>query len=150
MTAKQDPVAKARIVIVEDGRTWSLLSRKRAEGKSKHDKLEMLGGRLEPDETPLRALIRELGEEETTGTLAAIVSRDQPTHRTEVVDHAPHHLFELRLTVTDCADLRHDEAESLGFERLPTAELEAGAHRERLTWRTRRIFEAFGPTPGQG
>ncbi len=150
MTAKQDPVAKARIVIGERGRTWSLLSRKRADGKSTHDKLEMLGGRLEPDETPLRALIRELEEEETTGGLAAIVARDEPTHRTEIVDHAPHHLFELRLTVADCADLRHDQAESLGFERVPTAELEAGAHWDRLTWRTQRIFEAFGPTPAPG
>ena len=147
MAAKTDPVAKARIVILADDGPLALLSRKRAEGKPKHGKLEMLGGHLEPDETPLQALIRELGEEEATGALAEMVARQAPGFRTLIVDEAPHHLFEIRLTAVDCAGLIHDPGESLGFGRVPLAELAAGVHRDELTWRTQRIFEAFGHAP---
>jgi len=144
MSSHTDPVAKVRIVLVADGDTRALLSRKRADGKPNHGKFEMFGGHLEPGELPLQALLRELEEEETTGTLAKLVEHAGPQARTAVVDEAVHHLFEVELAATDCAELRHDPKESMGIARIPTTELAAGEHWDDLTWRTQRIFEAFG------
>ena len=123
MSAKSDPIAKARVVLTSDAGDLVLLSRKRAEGRSNHGKLEMLGGHIELGETPYGGLIRELREEENTGALADIVERLAPGHRTMIVDEAPHHLFEIRIPADDCLELVHDPVESLGFERVPAAEL---------------------------
>ena len=147
MTEDEAAVAKARIVLVDGSDRLALMSRKRAEGKSKHGKLEMLGGHLEAGESPLQALLRELREEETSGTLARLVERARPTPREAVVVDTLHHLFEIELPAAACSDLQHDPTESLGFVRVPLAELADPRRGPELTWRTERIFEVFGATP---
>ena len=148
MSEARVPVAKARIVLLDGGEELSLMSRKRADGKPKHGQLEMLGGHLEAGEGPLDGLIRELREEERTGTLAACAARQTPPFATKTVDDAVHYLFELRLDDGDVRDLKPNPEESLGFELVPTADL-VSVHWDQLTWRTQRLFEAFGPRPVQ-
>ena len=143
MGKKQEQVAKARIVVERGGERWSLLSVKRAEGETKHGKLEMLGGHLDGDESPIEALLRELREEEDTGLLAEKVSAEPPPHLSMDVAGALHHVFCFDLDDADLAHLQHNPAESLGFELVRTAELEAGMHRDRLTSRTRQVLEAL-------
>ena len=144
MARKTDAVAKARIVVVRDGARLALMSRKNARGKSKHGKLEMLGGHLDGDEPPIVALVRELREEERTGTLAEIVERNASAWETRTVDQAPHHLFEITITETEYSHLEAHPKESLGFELVPVADLAAGRIEDRLTYRTREILKTFG------
>ncbi len=147
MAKKKDQVVKARILVIRDDGCWSLLSRKRSCDKRKHGKLEMLGGHLDGKESPIEALIRELREEEKTGKLASYVERHSPSHQTKVAGRATHHLFEFTLSNAKYEQLKHHPCESLGFELLPTSELNARQHWKRLTHRTRKILEAFGPAP---
>ena len=144
--ANTDPVAKIRIIVVRNGARWCLMSRKRKRDttNSNHDKLELLGGHLDGDESPLQALIRECREEEATGRLATIVEQRQPASTTRTVDGAAHHLFELTLAEDDADALRAQPEESLGFRLVPTGELDTGALDEQLTYRTRLILKAFG------
>jgi 8-oxo-dGTP pyrophosphatase MutT (NUDIX family) len=144
MPTETDQVTKVRIVVVDqDGEHWALLSIKKAEGKSKHGKLEMLGGRMDQDESPLEALIRELGEEEQTGFLSEGVRTLEPEPLIIHAGGALHHLFELKISEQEFTGLRHDPKESLGFELVRISELEAGEHWDRITWRTQRILEAL-------
>lgn len=107
----------------------------------------MLGGHLDEGESPRAALLRELSEEESTGSLARIAGDRAPRHRSEVADGALHHLFELLLEESEARALLPDPDESLGFEWVRTRELEAGELDQRLTPRTRKILKAFGPSP---
>ena len=143
MGKKQEQVAKARIAVQRGGERWSLLSVKRAEGKAKHGKLEMLGGHLDGDESPIEALIRELREEEETGLLSEKVSAELPPHVSIDVAGALHHVFWFDVDNGDLAHLQYSPEESLGFELVLTSELEAGEHRHRLTSRTRQVLEAL-------
>ena len=147
MTKGMDPVAKIRILVLGNGERRCLMSRKRAKGRSRHKKLEFLGGHLERGESPIQALIRELREEERTGTLATIVADRNPSFSTNDVDEAEHHLFELTISSEECDRLEADRRESLGFVRVSADDLESGALEEQLTHRTRLILEAFGPAP---
>jgi 8-oxo-dGTP pyrophosphatase MutT (NUDIX family) len=139
-----ESVAKARILFVRGDEEWALLSRKNAEGMTKHGQLEMLGGHVENGEEPLPGLIRELREEERSGALADHVERLEPTYTAKTVDNSTHFLFEIRLPESEFSKLDPDPVESIGFELIPVTELQVGAHWEELTWRTKRIFEAFG------
>ena len=144
MAMETDQVAKARIVVVDqESEHWALLSLKNAEGKRKHGKLEMLGGHVGQDESPLEALIRELGEEEQTRFLSERVRTLEPEPLTLHAGGALHHLFELEISEQEFTGLRHDPKESLGFELVRMSELEAGEHWDRITWRTQRILEAL-------
>lgn len=145
MTDEHEEVVKLRIRVERGRQFFYLLSQKRADGKPKHGKLEMLGGHVETGELPFEALLRELREEETSGRLAEHVVARAPTSRTAKAGGATHHLFELTLSSEDCERLTADPDESLGFELVPATELDAGKHQERLTWRTQRVLETFGP-----
>ena len=130
-----------------DGEIWSLLSRKESgDYPAIHDKLEMLGGRLEAGEAPRAALLRELSEEEASGGLARIAAQREPDYASRVADGALHHLFELVVEPAEVEGLRHDPEESLGFEWLRSRDLDSGALDSRLTPRTKQILVAFGPS----
>ena len=72
--AAEDQVSKVQVIVVQKGERWNLLSSKRAEG-TKCGKWEMLGGHMDEKDhdDPLKTLVRELGEEEQTRTLAKLV-----------------------------------------------------------------------------
>lgn len=146
MSKKTEPVAKVRIAVVRDGARLVLMSRKNAKGTSNHGKLEMLGGHLDGNETPIAALVRELREEEGTGTLAAIAERAEPTCNTRTVDRSPHHLFEMTITEEVYSRLQATSTESLGFELVPEEDLASGRVADRLTYRTSEILRAFDTT----
>ncbi len=144
MSRKTTAVAKARIVVVQNGVRFALLSRKNAPGKRKHNGLEMLGGHLDENESPIEALLRELREEERTGELARIAEAGAPGFDTRIVDQAPHHLFELTITHEQYLSLEADSGESLGFEMLTERDLANGRIEAELTPRTRKILRVFG------
>ena len=147
MTKDMDHVAKVRIVVADqEGEHWALLSIKRVEGKRKHGKLEMLGGHLDQKESPLEALIRELGEEERTGYLSERVRALESQPLELDAGGALHHLFELVISEQEFKELQHNPKESLGFELIRMSELRDGQHWDRLTRRTQRILEALAPT----
>ena len=79
--------------------------------------------------------------------LARVAADREPAFASRVADGAMHHLFELAVGPDEGAELRHDPEESLGFEWVPTRDLDAGSLDERLTPRTRKILAAFGPAP---
>ncbi len=139
MPKESKRVAKARIELRRADGEWLLLSRKRAPGRSKHGKLELLGGHLDSDETPLQALIRELGEEELTGRLAAAAAGRRPRPVELVADGATHFLFDLEVSEEDRTQLQPGR-ESLGFELVRRVPVEGGELDGQLTPRTRKIF----------
>lgn len=146
--AKTDAVAKLRIAVLRNGTRWNLMSRKRKRdtADSNHDKLEMLGGHLDGEESPRQALVRECREEEATGRLAAWVEQRRPPFATKIVDGAAHHLFELTLSDDEAAGLIARPEESLGFRLVNAEALDDGE----LTYRTGLILRAFAqPGPGQ-
>ncbi len=139
----EDQVAKIRITLDQGGRTWALMSRKRAPGERKHGKLEFFGGHLDPGEEPFEALLRELREEELSGTLAARALHAEPVPFVSDLPGVPHHLYELPIDAADFDTLTFDPVESLGLVLVPLDELRAGDWTERVTPRTRAILEAW-------
>lgn len=133
-------VAKV-VILVDDSGADVLLSRKCAPGRIKHNLLEMLGGGLDPGEGPLEALVRELGEEETTGTLARAAARAGRPQVLMVADEK-HYLFEMSIDAAVVPRLRPDPKESLGFRRVPRSELEHPAA-EKFTPKTCGIRAAM-------
>lgn len=137
-------VSKVRITVERGGDRLSMLSKKRArKSQKKHGKLEMLGGHLKPEESPLQALIRELREEEASGLLSAKVRSVSPEPREVDAGGARHYLFDIEISYEEFTRLQPSPKESLGFRLVPTAELEAGKHHARLTPKTRKILNAL-------
>jgi hypothetical protein len=141
-----DQVAKIRITLEQGGRCWALMSRKRARSERKHGKLEFLGGHLDPGELPFEALVRELGEEELSGTLAARARDLRPSPFVSDVPGVPHHLFEMAIDAADIDALVFDPEESLGLVLVPLDELLAGHWNDRVTPRTRAILRVRDPS----
>jgi hypothetical protein len=139
----EDQVAKIRITLEQGGRCWALMSRKRARSERKHGKLEFLGGHVEPGERPFEALLRELGEEELSGTLAARARGFCPAAIVSDIPGVPHHLYEMTLDAADFDALVFDPEESLGLVLVPLDELLAGDLNDRVTPRTRAILRAW-------
>jgi hypothetical protein len=138
-----DRVAKVRISVIRGGERHYLLSIKRAEGKAKHGRLEFLGGHIDNAEDPLEGLIRELAEEEKTGTLAKRARAVAPDPKSMDVAGAHQYLFELEIDEAEYAHLVPDPEESLGFELVTNSALHSKELRSRLTSRTRQIVEAL-------
>jgi 8-oxo-dGTP pyrophosphatase MutT (NUDIX family) len=143
--ARLPEVAKLLATISRDGADLVLLSRKRASAKSKHGRLELLGGHVEPGEAPLDALVRELAEEERTGALAGRVRTARPRGRIVRLRTALYHVFPITLSPEEVAVLRPGEHESLGFQLVARAELGKKRVREQLTEKTRELFRRLEP-----
>ncbi len=139
----EDQVSKIRITLEQGGRSFALMSRKRAPGERKHGRLEFLGGHLDPGEAPFEALLRELGEEELSGTLAAQARRLRPTAFSADGPGVPHHLYEMAIDAADFDALLFDPEESLGLVLVPLDELLAGHWSDRVTPRTRAILRVW-------
>ena len=137
----KDPVAKIIVKVDRKDVPWLLFSIKRAKSPEKHGKLEFLGGHLEPGETPLQALVRELEEEEKSGLLSRKAAEEQPGFIEFEAGGAHHYLFEIVISENDYQIIEHDKRESLGFELIPASE--AVHHRQRLTPRSRKIFNVL-------
>ena len=127
------------IIVVSGMPNQYLMSIKRDPGSSNEGKLEFLGGRMEENETPSEAVIRELGEEEASGELAKIVSDRSPLHVQHQIKNAMHYIFPLEISKRDYNKLQHDPLESHGF-RLIDGSLLQQCHK-RYTRKTNRIIE---------
>ena len=133
-------VSKVMISVVDGPETRYLLSIKQKPGSFDHGRLEFLGGRLEPGENPESALLRELKEEELTGSLSGLAARKMSAGPELITGDARHFMFSLELSVAEYQQLAHDPAESQGFRLVPRAELVPG---ESFTWKTNLILTAL-------
>ena len=107
-------VTKAIIVVAGQPNHY-LMSIKRDPGSSNEGKLEFLGGRMERDESPSEAVVRELREEEATGALAKLLKAKSPLHIQHQVKNAMHYFFPFEISEADYERLKHDPLESHGF-----------------------------------
>lgn len=111
-------------------------------------RLELIGGTVVGDETPFEALVRELGEEETSETLAEKAHTLRPIPQLIIVYGEPHYIYRMTINSDEFERMVHDPEESYGFDLVPEAVI---ADREKLrenaarfTWKTRGIFQALG------
>lgn len=85
----------------------------------KHNKLELFGGNVEPGESPFEGLIRELREEEESGTLAEKAVLLKPDIIKQfVVDDKTQCIFQMDLTPDEYHLLKTHPAESLGIRTI--------------------------------
>lgn len=131
-------VTKAIILVAGEANQY-LMSIKRDPGSRNEGKLEFLGGRMEEGESPLEAVVRELGEEEASGELAKIIQAFSPMHIKHQVRNAMHYFFPLEIGAADYKKLKHDPLESHGFKLVDMSELEQC--NKRYTRKTNRIIE---------
>lgn len=131
-----------------------LFSRKRAPGHIKDNRLELLGGCLEPGESPFVALLREAAEEEATGQLARALAERPPGVQEILVRSKPpepHFLYWMAMEEGLARSLVADEEESYGLELVAAESIDTdrGLHtiRDRLTPKTQLIFQALGAPP---
>jgi hypothetical protein len=121
-----------------------LLSRKRASGSRKDDLLEFFGGHLQENETPWEGLMRELHEEDTSGTLAALTRKAAPAPIARNIGTAPHYLFTVTVAADDVQSVTPATDESYGVEFRDVAAVHRGALDDQLTPRTRAILKTYG------
>jgi len=142
------PVSK---VLIRTGEHY-LFSRKRAPGQKKDRHLEMLGGKLEKNEDPLDALIRETREEEASGLLADFLERERPGYEEVRVDlnvmDEPQYIFRIEMEPALADQLKADPDESHGLEKVKAAlfdsDYEMKYLRDQFTPKTVAILRAMG------
>lgn len=135
--------AKA-VVLVKDGQQATyLLSIKRDPGSSNEGKLEFPGGRFEPNEAPRAALLRELFEEEQSGTFAQLAGARANLYFPMIVLNARYFLFPFQLSADEFGRLSHHPEESFGFELVAPSMLLAD--RQVLTPKTSIIVDVLQP-----
>ncbi len=129
-----------------------LFSRKRAPGRKKDRRLEMLGGALEAGEEPLAALIREAREEELSGLLAEELERVRPSYEPITLERGavtePQYIFRLDIAEELADKLEADSEESYGLEtvkaKLFDSDYEMKYLRDQFTPKTLAILRAMG------
>lgn len=135
--------AKA-VILVNDGQQATyLLSIKRDPGSPNEGKLEFPGGRFETAEAPRQALLRELAEEEQSGSLARLAQTRANLFFPMVVLDARYFLFPFHLSVEEFNRLTHHPQESFGFELVPQSRL--SSDRKSLTPKTNIVVDALQP-----
>jgi N-acetylglutamate synthase-like GNAT family acetyltransferase len=93
-----------------------LFSEKRApQSPEKDHRLELIGGAMESGETPFQGLLRELQEEEPSGTLSKKANTLNSTPREIVVGIEPHFIYQMTITDDEYKRITHDAHESYGF-----------------------------------
>ena len=140
-------------VFIRSGQGFIFSRKRKPHAPDTDDRLEMLGGKLEEGESPREALIRELFEEETSGTLGRLAESTQTVHKEVEVSNQLHFIFTLDTGNTSMDLLHASQEESRGFVRLAAETIQnpqmLSAILERFTPKTRSIFEAMGMTPPQ-
>lgn len=132
-------VSKAIILVEDRGGSHYLMSVKRDQGSDNDGKMEFLGGRMEPDETPAETMARELAEEEATGGLSALIKDRASSHIEHQLGNATHFLFSMELTAEEYEMLSHHPDESYGFRLVEVGQLVP--HPDHYTRKTMLIIE---------
>lgn len=82
----------------------------------KDKKLEMFGGNVDPGESPIEGLIRELREEEESGILAEKVLRQTPSIKGQfIIDEKMQVIYQMSITDTEFRKLKAHPDESYGI-----------------------------------
>lgn len=106
-------------VLVRDGRI--LLGRRSPHRRSYPDCLDVIGGHLEPDETPVQALARELGEEIGLTPLRSVYIGAIPEPQPERYGPARLHFFAVTEWTGGEPHMRNDEHTELRWFDVETA-----------------------------
>jgi 8-oxo-dGTP pyrophosphatase MutT (NUDIX family) len=131
-------VCKAIIRVDGDAASQYLMALKRAPGSDNDGKLEFLGGRMESGEAPYETLVRELSEEEATGSLARIVKSHEISPVEHLIGDALHYLFTFDIRPEQYAVMKHHPAESYGLRLVAKVALTPSA--EEYTRKTNKII----------
>jgi 8-oxo-dGTP pyrophosphatase MutT (NUDIX family) len=136
-------VCKAIISIEGEVASGYLMTLKRAPASNNDGKLEFLGGRMDSAETPIETLIRELSEEESTGSLSDIVKKfdalSSELFSEHLIGDAWHYLFALEISFEQYSALEFDPDESYGLRLVTPSELTPSF--EKYTRKTNRIIQ---------
>ena len=141
---KKDGVAKLFI----RASSYYIFSNKRKRSSHKNDhRLELIGGQIESGESPLEALIREVGEEELSRIIAAKTKKQFPKCKRVVVDKEDHFIFEISVNDDDFKNMRHNDRESYGFVKVEVNIIDEKdklrTNLSRFTPKTGKIFHAL-------
>lgn len=103
-------------------RDMFFFARKRTPRKpDKDNKLELPGGRLDKGETPFEALIRELAEEEESGTVAEKAAALGLTPVEIAIKKTRHFVYHMPLSEEELERIRMNPEENYGYRLLNRA-----------------------------
>jgi len=135
-----DEISKIFVAV----RKYCLFSEKRKPESSDDHLLELLGGRLEPSETPFQGLMRELQEEDLSEILANKVKSLDLQPKEILVNHEKHSIYKVNITQDEYNNLRHNPNESYGFQLIEKSVVDdkktLGNSIHKFTNKTGKIF----------
>lgn len=109
----------------------------------KDGKLELLGGGIDKNETPLQGLIRELAEEEESALIANKVALLQLTPVEIMVEGDRHFIYHMAIAGEELERIRMSTKESYGYRLIPRSMImdPLGVDHLVFTPRTVKIFD---------
>lgn len=143
----------AKLLLSLQGQDAYVFAKKVSDNKERQidGKLELMGGRVDQDESALAALIREVGEEDSSGILAKVILSEEGggknlAKQTVVLPFEPQDIFAMEISpaVFDEMQAHVDgNKENTGYEIISKKDLkfELKNHPERFTKKTLKIFK---------